>query len=163
MLINIHTFDPEGSQWERDLNLWLGPMKQVYHNEFLQKSWALSQGINLSKAIAFIREDIRDKYHFLVAKAGDDYAWYTSWFILRWDYFKSMATFVHPDFRRKGIWKTLKTRQIDYARGIGLEGFETVIDRVNTEAYDMMKSLWARLEPMWEEDNPLWWKVFIDF
>lgn len=97
-------------------------------------------------------------------RGNQSYAGYTSWKIqLSW-FFDSNATFVKPAFRRRWIWKDLKLAQIQNAKKLWCKWFTTVINIVNTEAYEMMKSFWCRFEDILGESAQLVWRrVFLKF
>ena len=166
--IKIHTFDINSPEWEMDLLEWLVPMEVAYQKEFSSKSLNFWRPVNEESALRWIKGEVRDRYHFLIATCVEDiqkqYSGYTSWCIRSSWFFDSNATFVLPNFRRKWIWQQLKSTQIEYAKWKWCEWFTTIINVVNVEAYEMMKLLWCRFDKiLWIEDDLIWWRVYLDF
>jgi len=165
MNTQIHTFDTTSPERETDLTEGLVPMEMCYQNEFLTKVPGLRDPLIEEEALRWILGEIRDKCHFLIAKSTDQsYIWYTAGKIQLSGFFESNATFVMPEFRRRGIWEELKAKQIEYAKWAWCSWFTTVINAVNTQAYEMMDKMWCELIPIpGENDEITWWRVFLNF
>ena len=155
--INISKIDTCHQGWNDDILDGIIPMKTYYDTEFSKKIGSeLRCQRDDERSMEIIFDELWFWYDFWVAKQIGEYVWFVSW-ILEWEKYENMATFVYPDYRRLGVAEKMLKAQISFAKSQWALTFQTSIDKVNIEAKGVVDKLWFKSEKLLNG-----WQVTLD-